>query len=58
MKGQKTGGRKVIVKDRICLGVYVSRENYERLIKHSEERECTLSDIVRQAIREYLNKGE
>lgn len=57
MKKQRTSGRTPI-KDRICLGVYITADMHDRLVGLAEERELTLSDIVRMALKDYLAKNE
>lgn len=57
MNKQRTSGRTPI-KDRICLGVYITADTHERLSALAKERELTLSDIVRMALKDYFAKNE
>lgn len=57
MNKQRTSGRTPI-KDRICLGVYITADTHKRLSALAKERELTLSDIVRMALKDYLAKNE
>lgn len=45
-------------KDKIYVGAYVSRETHGKLIEAGKSRELSLSDVVREAVREYLAKCE
>ncbi len=57
MKKQRTSGR-IPIKDKICLGVYITADTHEKLIELANEKELTLSDIVRMALKDYLAKAE
>lgn len=56
MGGNIHGGKGLGGKDRICLGVNISREVHAKLIEIARENEQSLSDVVRIAIREFLAK--
>lgn len=45
-----------IGKETICIGVYISKETHAKLVAAAKDKELTLSDIVRIAIREYATK--
>lgn len=57
MKKQRPSGRKPI-KDKICLGVYITTDKHERLMEIADKKELTLSNIVRMAINEFIAKEE
>lgn len=52
----KTDTRNKIGDNAICLGVYVPKITHAQLVAIAKEKELTLSDIIRAAIREYINK--
>lgn len=52
----KTDTRNKIGDNTICLGVYVPKITHAQLVAIAKEKELTLSDIIRAAIREYINK--
>ena len=45
-------------KDKIYVGALVSREVQAKLIELGKPRELSLSDVVREAVREYIAKQE
>ncbi|MCM1233849.1 MAG: ribbon-helix-helix protein, CopG family [Ruminococcus flavefaciens] len=49
---------KTSTKDKVYVGAYVPRETYSKLSAICESRELSLSDVVREAIREHLAKQE
>lgn len=44
--------------DRVYVGAYITREAHGKLIKIGKSRELKMSDVVREAVREYLAKYE
>lgn len=52
----KTDTRNKIGDNAICLGVYVPKITHAQLVAIAKEKELTLSDIIRAAIRAYINK--
>ena len=53
---RNSNGRGKIGKETICIGVYIPKETHAKLVAAAKEKELTLSDIVRIAIREYATK--
>jgi len=45
-------------KDKIYVGAYVSRETHTKIVEIGKPRDLGISDIVREAVREYLAKQE
>lgn len=56
VKSESNG--KTVAKDKIYVGALVSREVQDKLIKLGKPRELSLSDVVREAVREYIAKQE
>ncbi len=50
--------KKANVKDRICVSAYVTRDMHGKISQIAKSRELGISDIVREAVREYLAKQE
>lgn len=55
MKGQRQSGR-IPIKDKICLGVYITDDTHKKLTEIAAEKELTLSDIVRMALKDFIAK--
>lgn len=49
---------KTSTKDKIYVGAYVSRETHSKIVEIGKPRDLGISDIVREAVREYLAKYE
>lgn len=45
-------------KDKIYVGAYVTREVHAKIVELGKPRDLGISDIVREAVREYLAKQE
>ena len=45
-------------KDKIYVGAYVARETHAKIVELGKPRDLGISDIVREAVREYLAKQE
>ncbi len=45
-------------KDRICVSAYVTRDMHGKISQIAKSRELGISDIVREAVREYLARQE
>ena len=56
MKGNVHGGKQI--GERVVLGVSVSKDTHAKLLKAAKERQLTISDIVRAALREHLTKEQ
>jgi len=54
MRGNIHGGK--LRQERICLGVQVSKDMHSKLVELSGAKELTISDIVRMAIKDYIQK--
>ena len=50
--------KKLNAKDRICVSAYVTRDMHGKISQIAKSRELGISDIVREAVREYLAKQE
>ncbi len=53
MEKKNARGRKGL-SDKICLGVYITKETHGKLVEIAEKEELTLSDIVRKAVKEFI----
>lgn len=49
---------KASTKEKIYVGAYVSKETHAKIVELGKPRELNISDIVREAVREYLAKHE
>lgn len=58
MAGNIHGGKGLGGKDRICLGVNISKEVHSKLLEAAKAEERSLSDVVRTALRKFLAKQE
>ena len=56
VKSESNG--KTVAKDKIYVGAYVSRETHAKIVELGKPRDLGISDIVREAVREYLAKQE
>ena len=56
VKSESNG--KTVAKDIIYVGALVSREVQAKLIELGKPRELSLSDVVREAVREHIAKQE
>lgn len=45
-------------RDKIYVGAYVSMETHAKIVELGKPRDLGISDIVREAVREYLAKQE
>lgn len=45
-------------KEKICLGVYIAKELHSELKAVAEAKEIPMSQIVREALKEYVNDKE
>ncbi len=45
-------------KDKVYVGAPVSRETHKKIVELAKPRDLGISDIVREALREYLAKQE
>lgn len=54
MRGNIHGGK--LKQKRICLGVQIAEEMHSKLIEIANKKELTMSDIVRMAIKEFVQK--
>lgn len=45
-------------RDKIYVGAYVSMETHKKIVELGKPRDLGISDIVREAVREYLAKHE
>lgn len=52
----KADTRNKIGDNTICVGVYVPKITHAQLVAIAKDKQLTLSDIIRAAIREYINK--
>lgn len=57
MRGNVHGGKQ-LGKDKVCLGVHLTREIHTRLLEDARSKELSLSDVVRIALKDYLAKLE
>ena len=53
MRGNIHGGK--LGGQRVCLGVQISPDMHEKLIQVAQQQHLSMSDIVRMAIKAYLN---
>lgn len=54
MRGNIHGGK--LRQERICLGVQISKDTHADLLSIATKKELTLSDIVRMAIKDFIQK--
>lgn len=45
-------------RDKIYVGAYVSMETHKKIVELGKPRDLGISDIVREAVREYIAKQE
>lgn len=43
-------------KGKVCLGVYITEELHSELVVVAKEKEVPASQIVREALKEYISK--
>ena len=53
MRGNMHGGKQ-LGQNKKQLTVFISEEIHSRLLERAKEKELTISDITRKALREYL----
>ncbi len=53
----ETSGKK-IRNGKVNIGLWIGKETHERVIKIAEKDELNFSDIVRIALKEYIEKRE
>ena len=54
MRGNIHGGK--LNQERVCLGVQISRDMHSKLLNIAGKKELTLSDIVRMALKDFVQK--
>ena len=54
MRGNIHGGK--LNQERACLGVQISRDMHSKLLNIAGKKELTLSDIVRMALKDFVQK--
>lgn len=55
---EKTISTSETTKDKVYVGACVSREMHKKIVELAKPRDLGISDIVREAVREYLAKQE
>jgi hypothetical protein len=43
--------------NQVNIGLYINTKTYESIVKIARDKELTMSDIVRIALREYIEKN-
>lgn len=56
MAGKSESSKKTVAKDKIYVGALVAREVQDKLIELGKPRDLSISDVVREAVREYIAK--
>lgn len=55
---ENVSAEKTSTKDKIYVGAYVSRETHSKIVELGKPRDLGISDIVREAVREYIARQE
>lgn len=53
--GNVHGGK--LGQKRVCLGVQISQDTHAALVQLAKDKELTISDIVRLALKSYMSKN-